>query len=49
MIAPLFHRKLGPRFLGDKVAKGAQLALELARLVVGLDPVCDLGSLFLSH
>lgn len=41
MVATLFNGEFGAGFLGDPVAERAGLALELARLVAGLDPVCD--------
>lgn len=48
MVATLFNGKLGAGFLGDPVAERAGLPFELARLVAGLDPICDFeaGSLF---
>lgn len=41
MIPALLGRELGAGLLGDEASKRADLALELARLVVGLYPVCD--------
>lgn len=44
MIAALLGRELGAGFTRDPVAEGALLALELARLVAGLDPVGDVAA-----
>jgi hypothetical protein len=47
MIASLLSWKLGIGIFRDEVSKGRLLALELARLVVWLDPVCDGGFVIL--
>lgn len=41
MVTTLFNGELGAGFLGDPVTERAGLALEFARLVAGLDPICD--------
>lgn len=43
VVPPLFRGELGAGLPRDEVAERALLALELARLVAGLDPVRDLG------
>ena len=44
MIATLFRRELGTRFTRDPIAENGLLSLELARLIVGIDPVGNLSS-----
>ncbi len=45
VIPPLLRRVLGARLARDEVPERALLALELARGVAWLDPICDLGRL----
>lgn len=43
MVAALLGRELRARLAGDPIAEDGLLALELARLVVGVNPVGDLS------
>lgn len=43
MIAALLRREFRPGLAGDEAAEHRLLTLELARLVIGIDPVGDLG------
>ncbi len=47
MISVLLGWELGIGIFGDEISKCRLLALELARLVVWLDPVCDGGFIIL--
>lgn len=45
MVAALLRRELRASFAGDPIAEDGLLPLELARLVIGIDPVSDLVGL----
>lgn len=42
MVAALLRREFRARFAGDPIAEDGLLPLELARLVIGINPVGDL-------
>lgn len=44
VVAALLGRELGAGLIGDPVTEGAGLALKLAALVAGLDPLRDVAS-----
>lgn len=44
MVAILLRRELRAGFPGDPVAEDGLLALELARLIIGVHPVSDLAT-----